>query len=54
MEGQWLAERYPGYKETLQSLTSHDGKAYDLIEIVTADGVKKVIYFDITSFFGKW
>lgn len=54
MEYQWLAEHYPGYQVKSQATTIYNNKIYDVITIVTADGVEKVIYFDITSFFGKF
>ncbi|PKP01908.1 MAG: hypothetical protein CVU11_13680 [Bacteroidetes bacterium HGW-Bacteroidetes-6] len=50
----WLKEHYPGYKMKQQSLTNQNGKPYDLIEIVTAQGKEMTIYFDISNFFGKW
>jgi len=53
-EYDWLAQRYPGYKRGQQSSIEHDGKMYDLLEITTAKGEKKAVYFDITSFYGKF
>ncbi len=53
LEDQWLEEHYPGYQKKSQATTFDNDKVYDLITIVTAEGVEKVIYFDITSFFGK-
>lgn len=50
----WLKEHYPGYKMKSQSLSFHDKKPYDLLNIVTADGESKTIYFDISGFFGKF
>jgi hypothetical protein len=54
MEYQWLDEHYPGYQTLSQGTTRHDGRIYDIISILTADGVRKDIYFDITSFYGKF
>lgn len=31
----------------------HEGKPYDVIKIETADGVEKLIYFDISKFYKK-
>ncbi|WP_129588390.1 hypothetical protein [Solilutibacter silvestris] len=53
MEYQWISARYPGFKRGGQSLLMSGGKSYDKIDITTADGQKKSLYFDITSFFGK-
>jgi len=49
----WLRENYPGHEFIMQSLAFEDGKPYDILEIKTADGETKEIYFDISSFFGK-
>jgi hypothetical protein len=50
----WLARKHPGFKRENQSLQLEGEKAYDLIEITTADGKRMAYYFDVTSFFGKW
>ncbi len=52
-EYEYLARQHPGYKRGGQSLQSHNGKAYDVLEFTTADGKKSTIYFDISAFFGK-
>lgn len=50
----WLKKNYPGYKLIKQSLQYNDGKPYDVMEIKTADGDTKKVYFDISNFFGKF
>jgi hypothetical protein len=50
----WIKVKYPGAKTQGQALSSHDKKPYDIIHIVTAEGTKLDIYFDISSFFGKF
>lgn len=50
----WLRKNYPGYRSKGQSLNFNNKKPYDLITIQTAEGVEKVIYFDISKFFGKF
>ncbi|RPJ10950.1 MAG: hypothetical protein EHM36_02440, partial [Deltaproteobacteria bacterium] len=45
-ERQWLAKHYPGYKKVRQSLFHKDERSYDLIEISTAAGEAREIYFD--------
>ena len=52
-EYRWLSEHYPGYKRQTQHLRAANGRAYDQLDIVTADGQHHSVYFDITSFFGK-
>lgn len=53
-EYDWLRANYPGYSLIKQSLINVEGKPYDKMDIKTADGVKKTIYFDISNFFGKF
>lgn len=53
-EYDWLNKNYPGYRSNGQSLTMNGKKPYDIIEIVTASGEEKKIYFDISNYFGKF
>jgi hypothetical protein len=53
-EYDWLKSKYPGYKLNLQKLVMHNDKPYDLLTIITQKGEEKVIYFDISNFFGKF
>lgn len=53
-EYMWLAQNYPGYQRSSQSLLMPAGKPHDLIEIQTSDGQAKRVYFDISAFFGKF
>ena len=50
----WLEKNYPGYRMIQQSLNFYDKKSYDILEIKTADGKTKKIYFDISKFYGKF
>jgi hypothetical protein len=50
----WLRKQYPGYKFQSQTLSNHNKKPYDILNIETADGEKKAVYFDISNFFGKF
>jgi hypothetical protein len=50
----WLTKNHPGYKLITQSLSNKGTKHYDLMQIKTAEGEEKTIYFDISKFFGKW
>jgi hypothetical protein len=49
----WLSEKYPGHKRGEQSLVSNNNHFFDRLVIQTKNGQSVVIYFDITSFFGK-
>jgi ABC-type glycerol-3-phosphate transport system substrate-binding protein len=53
-EYKWLSESYPGYSTVRKTQTANGKKHYDIIKIKTRDGWEKEIYFDTTSFFGKW
>jgi hypothetical protein len=53
-EYKWVRKRYPGCQNKSQALTSINGKSYDVLTIVTVDGVEKDVYFDISKFFGKF
>jgi hypothetical protein len=52
LEKKWLAEKYPGYKMTRQAVIEENNRLYDSLEIVTASGETKTVYFDMTSWFG--
>ncbi|MFZ5855903.1 MAG: hypothetical protein ACOYZ6_03655 [Chloroflexota bacterium] len=54
MEYQWLADHYPGYQNISQAISFDGNKIYDVLTIITADGVEKTIYFDITLFYGHF
>jgi predicted small secreted protein len=49
----WIRNQYPGSKSLGQALVFHKKKPYDIIKILTAEGVEKSVYFDISKFFGK-
>ena len=57
-EGRWLHDHYPGWKKVSQSLSLPPGpaagQAYDYLEIVTPDGLKHSVCFDISSYLGKF
>ncbi|MCX6235167.1 MAG: hypothetical protein NT175_10700 [Bacteroidetes bacterium] len=53
-EYEWLKQNYPGYKLKMQSLSFHNKKPYDILNIVTIEGEEKSIYFDISNFYGKF
>ena len=52
LEYQWLAEHYPGYRRTRQASLTVEGRQYDMLKIITADGAHRTVYFDMTSWFG--
>lgn len=50
----WIKEHFPGYRREGQHLIVCDEKMVDVIETVGPDGESREIYFDISSFFGKF
>lgn len=48
-----LKKRFGNYKLVKQSLIENNEKCYDLLEIELENGIKKLIYFNITDFFGR-
>jgi len=50
----YVRENYPGSSVMMQSLIFIDGIPYDVLRIKTEDGEVLDIYFNISSFFGKW
>jgi hypothetical protein len=53
-EYDYIKRRYPGYRFVGQALANRSGKVYDIMTFFSADGKKRVLYFDITQFFGRW
>ena len=53
-EYQWLRENYPGYTFISQSLNRDKGVPYDIITIKTTTRSQKMVYFNISKFFGKF
>jgi hypothetical protein len=54
LEYLWLAATYPDDSLELQSLVMDGGRAYDVMELLSPDGGRRTVYFDITAFFGVW
>jgi hypothetical protein len=52
-EYKWIREHYPGSRTKMQALHNKNGKTYDVLSIVTANGAEQLIYFDISRFYGK-
>jgi hypothetical protein len=44
---------YPGSKKVRQHFEDYKGKQHDVVNITTADGRETVVYFDVSSYFGK-
>jgi hypothetical protein len=50
----YIARHYPGYRRGRQGLADRKGHAFDILDFTTKEGKKHTLYFDITSFFGKF
>ena len=53
-EKYWLRENMPGWSLVRQELFTEKDKVYDGLKIRSTYGEERLIYFDITSFFGKF
>ena len=53
-EYEWIKENFPGSQTQRQMLSVHKRKHYDIVTIKKPDEETKDIYFDISSFFGKF
>ncbi len=52
-EYEWIKVNRPGWQVTGQMLVDHNGKPYDVLAIQKGAETEE-IYFDISSFFGKF
>ena len=50
-EHDFVQRNYVGYEFRKQSLKEQNGRTYDALEFMTADGEIKTIYFDISGYF---
>jgi hypothetical protein len=53
-EKDWLREHMSGWVMVSQALIEEGSKAYDGLTVRSGSGEERVIYFDITNFFGKF
>jgi hypothetical protein len=53
-EYQYVRSHFPGAKVDNQRLVSQGKRVFDLLELTMADHQKRMIFFDITDFFGKY
>ena len=52
-ENAWIAENYPGAKTVGQALMTCNDKPAGKVDIETANGQKRSIFFDISKWSGK-
>ena len=53
VEYAWIKKNCPGWQLERQSAFKSGNKIYDKMDFRTPDGRQKIIYFDITDFYGK-
>jgi hypothetical protein len=49
----WMQRHYPGFQPAMQALSEIDGKPYDVLTWRNTRGEEKIVYFDISKFFGS-
>ena len=52
-ENRWILDHYGKFRKKTVALAGAGGRQYDVITVELADHTEKVLYFDITDFFGK-
>ncbi|MCE9548104.1 MAG: DUF4919 domain-containing protein [Planctomycetia bacterium] len=52
-EYQWMQRHLPGYRPVSQALSDFSGTPMDVLTWANARGQQRVVYFDISAFFGK-
>jgi len=52
-ENDWIFRRYGRFRKKTVALAGQEGRKLDVITVELADHSEKVLYFDITNFFGK-
>jgi hypothetical protein len=53
-EYEWMRRYCPGWMPVMQRLMHIDGKPYDQHTLQNDRGEERTLYFDISSFFGKF
>jgi len=49
----WLEQRYPGYRQTKDSLLTSNSRQFEMLELATLDGQTGSVYFDVTDWWQK-
>jgi len=53
-EYDYLKKTYPGYHFINETMIFENNRPYDKFQIKTAEGTDRMIYFDISSYYGKF
>lgn len=52
-ENDWIYRHYGRFRKKTVALASREGRRYDVITVELGDHTERVLYFDITDFYGK-
>jgi hypothetical protein len=52
-ENDWIYRYYGRFRKKTVALAGQGGRKLDVITVELADHTEKILYFDITNFFGK-
>lgn len=52
-ENEWIYRHYGRFRKKNVALANQEGRKLDVITVELADHSEKILYFDITNFFGK-
>ena len=52
-ENDWIYRHYGRFRKKTVALAGEEGRRLDVITVELADHSEKVLYFDISNFFGK-
>ena len=52
-ENEWIFRHYGRFRKKTVALAGQGGRKLDVITVELADHSEKVLYFDISNFFGK-
>ena len=52
-ENDWIYRHYGRFRKKSVALAGQGGRRLDVITVELADHTEKILYFDITNFFGK-
>ncbi|MCI0702858.1 MAG: hypothetical protein L0241_17395 [Planctomycetia bacterium] len=53
-EYDWMTRNCPGFQPVMQALQDINGKPHDVHTLRNDRGEEKMVYFDISRFFGKF
>lgn len=49
----WMQRHHPGFRPAMQALQEIEGKPYDVLTWRNDKGEERIVYFDISGFFGR-